>query len=549
MKYAEDKIFNHFLKNLKVTYIMHIQYETRFLDKNYPKNFKPYSSENQQEHEHIIEKSNQIYTLLGTLTEKTSTDKKIVILYASSFVREKIEVDIKKGEKHSQKGLEFSLLDTTLLTQSEMYKHFYTRAAFYRNAKAQLWVANEFMHNQTGMLGQCHKTALNYYKKSAYQNFDLAQYTLGCHYETGFEIDNKILCSSRKAFKYYKLSSDQGLAIAHYKVGHCYASGIGVKKSIKNASYYYLAAAEKNDPISQFCLAELLSQGQQISQTAFSAVEYYELASKNNYAKASLRLAKIYESVSGIAFNPSLALHYYFLAWVQHEFSLKPFKATRKMPFNYMPSFSLDTGQVREITTAILKLTSPKHLLLIKTFIKHFNQLHEENFDTLDKCILLRLSSSEQLSIAIKFIKEFGEVEIKNANNLEQNTFAKLSSPKLFLSLINVIKQLDQVEDNSNSIDSGNQHAFLLNLVKLTPEECMKLTIWLKNLEKTQSYKVNSSDCILLIYRIIQEIQLENNKQKKDVFFQEIHNFSNSHLHNSDAYSDCLLYTSDAADD
>jgi len=140
------------------------------------------------------------------------------------------------------------------------------------------------------------KTAISYFNKAIKYNYVYAYNNLGKIYEIEKKYD--------KAFEYYIQSANMEESWACNKVGECYRLGIGTKKDLKKAFYYYNLGL--NVPIKllenwcKFNLAKYFYLNgnfeANIEKNEDIAIAYLKDASDNNIIDASIELIYYYSN-------------------------------------------------------------------------------------------------------------------------------------------------------------------------------------------------------------------------------------------------------------
>jgi len=81
----------------------------------------------------------------------------------------------------------------------------------------------------------------------------IAKYNVGLMYEFGLGVKKDI----KNAIAFYKMSANDGYDKAQFTLGNAYLKGIGVKKNINIALSYYQLAAKQNNKEAKQVLAQL----------------------------------------------------------------------------------------------------------------------------------------------------------------------------------------------------------------------------------------------------------------------------------------------------
>jgi TPR repeat protein len=150
-------------------------------------------------------------------------------------------------------------------------------------------------------------TAVNWYRKAAEQGYASAQCYLGVMYEigTGVEKDYTI------AVNWYRKSAEQGNASAQYYLGGKFYYGIGVKKDYTKALNWFRKAAEQGDASAQYYLGEMFYFGIGVKKDYTKAVSWCRNAADQGNASAQYILGYMYESGEGVEKNRNMAIDLY----------------------------------------------------------------------------------------------------------------------------------------------------------------------------------------------------------------------------------------------
>jgi hypothetical protein len=133
------------------------------------------------------------------------------------------------------------------------------------------------------------KKAMKEYKKSALQNYDIAQLNLGMKYNSNIKKE-----SLKKAIFWYKKAIENNNTGAMNNLANMYYAGQAIKKDYKKAFNLYLKAAKLEDKIAQFNLSMMYYNGNYIKQNDKKALYWLKLSAKNGSAIAQVRLANFY---------------------------------------------------------------------------------------------------------------------------------------------------------------------------------------------------------------------------------------------------------------
>ena len=110
------------------------------------------------------------------------------------------------------------------------------------------------MYKQGYGVAQDYAKALCWFRLSAQQGADLAQYHIGSMYEMGYGVAQDFA----ERLRWLLLYVDQGSAYTPFGLGVAYESGChGVTQDLGQAQYWYQKAADQNYPDATRRLAEV----------------------------------------------------------------------------------------------------------------------------------------------------------------------------------------------------------------------------------------------------------------------------------------------------
>lgn len=98
-----------------------------------------------------------------------------------------------------------------------------------------------------------YKKALFWYLKAAEQEYDVAEFNVGCFYETGKGIKQNF----QKAFYWYLKAAEQDNADAQYNLALLYYNGLGIEKNPEMAKYWCKKALENGNALAKKFLSTL----------------------------------------------------------------------------------------------------------------------------------------------------------------------------------------------------------------------------------------------------------------------------------------------------
>ena len=98
---------------------------------------------------------------------------------------------------------------------------------------------------------------VKWYRKSAEQGFEPAQYILGVTYENGDGVTQDYV----EAVRWYRKSAGGVIALPQYALGVCYANGKGVTQDFVEPGKWYRIAASQGYDEAQLSLGALYEKG------------------------------------------------------------------------------------------------------------------------------------------------------------------------------------------------------------------------------------------------------------------------------------------------
>ena len=154
---------------------------------------------------------------------------------------------------------------------------------------------------------QDNKEAVKWYRKSAVQGDEGAQFYLGYMYRHGKGVpqDNK------EAAKWYRKSANQGHPGAQLRLGIMCQYGIGVPQDYMQAAKWYKKSAEQGYAGAQFSLGLMYIDGEDIPQNYKEGFKYLKKAAEQGHARAQFRLGTLYGRGEGVPQNYKEAFKYY----------------------------------------------------------------------------------------------------------------------------------------------------------------------------------------------------------------------------------------------
>ena len=141
-----------------------------------------------------------------------------------------------------------------------------------------------------------YETAVKYYKKSAEQGNEKAQFNFALCYAKGEGVEKDL----REAAKWYRKAAEQGFALAQNMLALCYDTGEGVEQDYALAAEWYRKAAEQGYADAQLNLGGCYSSGHGVGQDYTEAVKWYQKAADQDFVAAQFILGGCYESGEGV---------------------------------------------------------------------------------------------------------------------------------------------------------------------------------------------------------------------------------------------------------
>lgn len=111
-------------------------------------------------------------------------------------------------------------------------------------------------------------------KSAAEQGNAKAQYMLAVSYANGLGCKKDV----KQALYWYRKAAAQGIAKAQAELGHLYVNGYGVECDLSQALYWYRQAAAQGDADAQYNLAIMYEYGWGVEKDIAQAVNWYRKA-------------------------------------------------------------------------------------------------------------------------------------------------------------------------------------------------------------------------------------------------------------------------------
>ena len=157
--------------------------------------------------------------------------------------------------------------------------------------------------------------AVKWYRKSAEQNYAMAQINLGICYSSG----KGAAKDEVEAVKWYRKAAVQGLADAQRILGMCYMNGAGVAKAPVQAVKWFRSAAEQGHPLAQLDLALCYHSGDGLAEDAMESVKWARKAAEQGNAQAQFNIGTCYQCGDGVPKDEVEAVKWYRKAAEQNH--------------------------------------------------------------------------------------------------------------------------------------------------------------------------------------------------------------------------------------
>jgi TPR repeat protein len=139
-------------------------------------------------------------------------------------------------------------------------------------------------------------TAIRFFKTSADQGYDMAQYSLGNIYFHG----KGVAQDYPEALKWYLMAAEQGNVSAQVAAGAMYAKGRGTKQDYVKANRWFLSAANKGDATAQFNMGAAYDNGLGVQKDHAQAFKWFLRSAENGIAPAQLIVGTMYAEGRGV---------------------------------------------------------------------------------------------------------------------------------------------------------------------------------------------------------------------------------------------------------
>ncbi len=138
---------------------------------------------------------------------------------------------------------------------------------------------------------QNYQLALEWYKKSAEQEYVSAYANLGRLYRTGEGVEKDL----EKSLKYYVLGANENDPNCTFELGRCYFNGYGVEKNIAKAFSYFKTAASYDEPLAKYELFICYYKGLGTEKNEKAALKVLKEAVKLKHPRSCYSLGVFYQ--------------------------------------------------------------------------------------------------------------------------------------------------------------------------------------------------------------------------------------------------------------
>jgi hypothetical protein len=139
------------------------------------------------------------------------------------------------------------------------------------------------------------ESAIHFFKRSAAQGYDMAQYSLGDAYFRG----EGVAQNYPEALKWYLLAAEHENASAQVAAGAMYASGKGTKQDYVEANRWFLRAGNKGNTFAQFNMGMAYDNGLGVKTDHTQAFQWFLKSAKNGTAQAQVIVGNMYAEGRG----------------------------------------------------------------------------------------------------------------------------------------------------------------------------------------------------------------------------------------------------------
>ncbi len=108
-----------------------------------------------------------------------------------------------------------------------------------------------------------------------------------------------------------KYAREQGRVDCQLRVAKCYYKGVGVKKDLSAAIYWYRKAAEQGNAEAQLFIGSRYSKGEGVKQSDAKAVWWWRKAAAKNNVTALYNMGWAYKGGRGVTPNYAEALKWW----------------------------------------------------------------------------------------------------------------------------------------------------------------------------------------------------------------------------------------------
>src|SRR5581483_5512234 len=116
----------------------------------------------------------------------------------------------------------------------------------------------------------------------------------------------------QRAFKEWKAAADTGHAEAQFDLGVLYAQGLGVRRDLTEAAYWYRRSAEQGNAEAEFALGQMYSLGWGVPRDEADAIRWLQMANSVESDGPPTEWANV--EGYGMPRDPQVAAYWYKLA-------------------------------------------------------------------------------------------------------------------------------------------------------------------------------------------------------------------------------------------
>jgi TPR repeat protein len=157
-----------------------------------------------------------------------------------------------------------------------------------------------------GSVAQNYRTAVEWYRKAAAQDYPDALASIGWLYSEGLGVAR----DDKASLKAYRRAADLGNTDAIGSLGYALQNGVGTDIDLAEARHWYEVGAARNDAYCMGSLGWLYEAGEGVEQDYKTAVEWYEKAAEAGSSYAQGNLSRLYDQGLGVKKNAGKAVEF-----------------------------------------------------------------------------------------------------------------------------------------------------------------------------------------------------------------------------------------------